>query len=192
MTPLPRFFSASIVSTVASLLIPAAHAQTNPISGTLGAQLILTKSCVISQGGATAGSFGMLDFGTQPGNFAGALSAQSLSVAGGSSTQIICSADVTSVNVTVDGGLHAGSGATVGTGTRALASATGAFVPYDVYSAATALAINRYVPGTAQAVLVTSLGAPFNLPVFGAINKTATTALPSGTYVDTLNVTLGW
>ena len=41
----------------------------------------------------------------------------------------------------------------------------------------------KHLPGT---------GAPIALPVFGRINKTNTSAMPAGSYVDVLQVTISW
>jgi spore coat protein U-like protein len=70
------------------------------------------------------------------------------------------------------------------------ASDATAFVPYDVYT--DAAAGSQYVAGTAQSYTIPVPGQAFSLPVFGRISKTSANALPSGTYTDTLNVTLGW
>jgi spore coat protein U-like protein len=45
---------------------------------------------------------------------------------------------------------------------------------------------------TALGVTLPGTGAAVTLPVYGRINKTSTNGMTSGTYVDTLQVTLAW
>src|SRR5262245_40611002 len=109
-----------------------AHAQW---SGTLDATLTLTTACTIVGGSGTSGlDFGTLDFGSHPATFSGILTTQATggaSVAG--NTQILCSPDVTSVTIAVDGGGNAGQGSSIGVGSRALNVGTD-YMPYEVYS----------------------------------------------------------
>ncbi len=65
------------------------------------------------------------------------------------------------------------------------------YLPYEVYSDA---ALTTAYPANATALDVTlpGTGAAVNLPVYGRINKTSTNGMTSGTYVDTLQVTLAW
>ncbi|MDN7673542.1 spore coat U domain-containing protein [Burkholderia oklahomensis] len=166
------------------------QAQTSPLTGTVNSQLVLTTGCAVDTGGGSvsATNFGTLDFGTQPSGFTGQL-ASAAKGGGSTSTQVTCSPDVTSIQVTIDGGQNASKGATVGTGTRALANG-GSFVPYEVY--ADAGHSQQYVAGTPQSVSVPTPGSAFALPLFGVVNKTSSSALAAGTYTDVLNVTLGW
>ncbi|WP_427306045.1 Csu type fimbrial protein [Cupriavidus sp. H39] len=167
-----------------------AHAA-GQISGTVDAQLVLTSSCVVNNGSGpvTSGNFGRLDFGTQPATFTGVLTAQA---GGGSPAQnstITCDTGVSSVNVTVDGGQHAGQGATVGVGSRALTNGNNVFVPYEVFS--DSARTNVYTAGTPVTVAVNQ-GTATPLPIYGRINKTSPAALTAGTYTDTLAVTVAW
>ncbi|RQP32407.1 Csu type fimbrial protein [Burkholderia ubonensis] len=168
------------------------QAESGQLAGTVNSKLVLTTGCAIDAGASTgsvgAVDFGALDFGTQPGGFTGSLSAQP---AGGGSgaTQMTCSPDVTSVQVTVDGGQNPSKGAGIGTGTRALGNGT-SYVPYEVY--ADSAHAKQYVAGTAQTVSVPTPGTPFVLPIYGVANKSSTSALTAGTYKDVLNVTIGW
>ncbi|AOK30026.1 spore coat protein [Burkholderia singularis] len=166
------------------------QAQTSQLTGTVNAKLVLTTGCAVDAGGGSVSgtNFGTLDFGTQPSGFTGSLNASA--TGGGSTTaQVTCSPDVTSIQVTVDGGQNASKGTGIGSGTRALANGT-SYVPYEVY--ADAGHSKQYIAGTAQAVAVPTPGAAFQLPVYGVANKTSTSALAAGTYTDVLNVTLGW
>ncbi|MBN3787165.1 spore coat protein U domain-containing protein [Burkholderia sp. Ac-20353] len=168
-----------------------ANAQSNQLAGTVQSQLVLTTGCAINSGSGSVGStnFGTLDFGTQPSGFTGALTTKAAGSGAGGTTQVTCSPDVTSVQVTIDGGQNAAKGTAVGTGTRALANGS-AYVPYEVF--ADNARAKQYVAGTVQSVPVPTPGAAFDLPIYGVVNKTSSDALAAGTYTDTLNVTLGW
>jgi spore coat protein U-like protein len=180
-----------LVFLMGALVVSAAPAAAQgTLSGTVAATLTLTSSCVISGDTVTSGAnFGTLDFGTQPANFTGTLTTQATGGAGGpGQTQIVCSPDIEGVGVSVDSGQHAGEGAAVGDGARALAGGP-AFVPYDVYS--TSSFTTAYpVDGSAVSVPIVTAGAAFDLPLFARINKTSVAALPAGTYTDSLAVTI--
>lgn len=156
----------------------------------MNAQLVLTTGCAINAGSGSIGSttFGSLDFGTQPGGFTGSLNSQATG-GGSTATQVTCSPDVASLQVTVDGGGNAGNGAGIGAGTRALANGAD-YVPYAVY--VDSAHSRQYVAGAAQSVAVPTPGNAFTLPIYTAANKTSSNALAAGTYTDVLNVTLGW
>jgi spore coat protein U-like protein len=47
-------------------------------------------------------------------------------------------------------------------------------------------------PGTEVSVNIPSPGQPFNLPIYGRINKTSPDAVSAGVYSDVLQVTLSW
>jgi spore coat protein U-like protein len=170
--------------------VPAAAQGT--LSGTVAATLTLTSSCLISGDSVTSGAnFGTLDFGTAPANFTGSLTTQATGGAGGpGQTQIVCSPDVEGVDVSVDAGQHAGQGAAVGDGARALASGA-AFVPYDVYSTSS-FTTAFPVDGSVVSVPIDTAGAAFDLPLFARINKTSPAALPAGTYTDSLAITIAF
>lgn len=168
-----------------------ANAQvTNPVTGTVNAQLVLTSGCEIESGaGGTTTDFGTLNFGTRPAYFTGSLNTGTSGSGSVGTTQVTCSPDLTSVNVTVDGGRNANKGTANGSGSRAMTNGTD-FVPYEVYSDSGDT--NQYVAGTQVAVPIPTPGQPFDLPIYGVANKTTAAALSTGTYTDTLNVTLGW
>jgi spore coat protein U-like protein len=186
------------LATVAAIFLGAfaccidAQAAGN-MSGTLGATMVLTAGCAVSgaSGGNAAVNFGMLEFGTQPSTFTGVLVANPTGGAqGGGATQISCSPDVAALSVSVSGGNNPGQGANVGTGTRALKLGS-SYLPYEVYSDA-AMVSAFPTAATPLGVVMPGTGAPISLPVFGRINKTNATAMPAGSYVDVLQVTLSW
>ena len=161
------------------------------LTGTLDATLELTSACAVSGSALTSGlSFGALDFGSRPATFTGQVSATAAGGSGGSGTpQLVCSPDVTSVFISVNGGTAAGQGSALGTGARALVSGTD-YMPYDVYSdtghtQAYPISSNVTIP-------ITSPGDPFNLPIYGLVNKTSSTAVQPGTYADELLIAISW
>ena len=185
---------ASAVAAALALASLGAHAA-GSLSGSLNAQMVLQSGCIVSgaSGAGTSGlNLGTLDFGVQPSTFTGVLTATaSGGVGGAGDTQIVCSPDVTSLSVTVSGGNNAGQGAAIGTGSRAMKFGSSSYLPYEVYSDP---AFTNAYPTSASALGVTlpGTGAAFTLPVYGRINKTSANAMPSGTYSDTLQVTLSW
>jgi spore coat protein U-like protein len=161
------------------------------LTGTLQAQLVLTSGClIVGAPNATSGiNLGTLDFGQQPSAFTGTLTAVPTGgVSGASTTQVICSSDVAGLSIAVNGGNNAGQGTGVGAGSRAMANGA-SYIPYEVYQDA-----GHTVPypttGALTGLTVPANGSAFALPIFGQVNKTSATALPSGTYTDTLLVTL--
>ena len=179
----------TLVVTGLAMILGSSAASAQQISGTLGAELTLTRACAINGSTVATGvNFGTLDFGTHPAIFTGVLTAQANT--GLSATQILCSADVTSLSVTIDSGLHAGQGSTIGDGPRALRlGATTGYVPYEVYSTS---GFTTPYPTNATGIPITisPVGVPFALPVYGRINKTSATGLTAGSYVDTLTVVI--
>ena len=178
-----------IVASCLGLVVGEGASSAQQIAGTLGAELTLTRACVVNGSPTTVGvNFGLLDFGTEPATFVGVLTAQANT--SGSATQVLCSADVTALNVNVGTGLNAGQGAGVGDGPRALRlGATASYVPYEVYSTA-GFAAPFPTNGTGVSVSISPVGVPFALPIYGRINKTSPVALVAGQYVDTLTVTV--
>ena len=61
-------------------------------------------------------------------------------------------------------------------------------MPYDVYADAGHTSV--YTIDTAVPFTVPVAGEPFDLPVYGLINKTSNDALPLGNYTDQLTVTI--
>ncbi|KQP37597.1 spore coat U domain-containing protein [Pseudorhodoferax sp. Leaf274] len=181
---------------VATLLLACASAsQAGGVGGQLMAQMTLTGGCAVSgaaSGSASSANFGTLDFGVQPSTFTGVLLATANGGAGGAgSTQIVCSPDVSAMSVSVNAGNNPGQGASVGAGTRAMRLGTGSYLPYEVYSDA-AMTSAYPTSGGVVGVSLAANGGAFTLPVFGRVNKTQAGAIASGTYADTLQVTLGW
>ena len=171
-----------------------AHAS-GSMAGTLNAQMVLQSGCIIT-GAAGAGStgvnYGSLDFGAHPSTFTGVLTSTASGGAGGAgATQITCSADITSLNVSVGAGNNAGQGGSIGTGARAMKLGASSYLPYDVYSDS---GMTSAYPTSGNAVSITlpGTGTAFSLPIYGRINKTSSAAMASGTYADVLQVTLSW
>jgi spore coat protein U-like protein len=184
----------AITSAVALSLCSLGASAAGSLAGQLNAQMVLQSGCVISgdaSGAATGVNFGTLDFGIQPSTFTGVLTTAATAGAGGAgATNIICSPDVTSLNVAVSAGNNAGQGASIGTGARAMKKGT-SYLPYDVYSDS-GLTTVYPTSGSAVGITLPGTGAAFPLPVYGRINKTSANAMASGTYTDVLQVTLSW
>ena len=177
----------------AALGLAASTAQTATLGGTLTASLTLTASCVVVgvPGSTSSINLGNLTFTSQPSTFVGTLTAiPTAGASGAGATQVLCSPDVSGLSIAIDGGGNAGQGAALGVGSRAMRNGTtSAYIPYEIYQDAgytTAYPIGTALTGFA----IPASGAAINLPIFGRINKTSTAALPSGTYTDTLVVTL--
>lgn len=184
----PRPWLAAALLGLPLVAPPAALAQS--LSGTLNATMRISTGCAISgaSGGGTTGvNFGTLNFGTHPATFTGTTAASPSGGAGGTATtQIVCSNEITTVNITVNGGQNAGQGSTVGVGSRAMRSGSN-FIPYEVYSD---MGHTLAYPTTVVAYQVPTPGAPFNLPIYGQVNKTGAGTLPFGIYNDQLSVML--
>lgn len=177
----------TLAAASATMMMATGQAQAQ-LAGTLQSQLVLESACLITGQTATSGlDFGMLDFGTQPSTFTGAVNS---TLAGGLS--LTCSAGITGVTVAVDLGQHAaglaGGIANGTTGTRAMSigSSTTDVINYDVYPTD-----GGTVPYPALGSSVPVSGSTA-VPFFGKINRTTATGLAAGTYTDTLAVTISW
>lgn len=105
-----------------------AYAQ---LGGTLGVEMTLTTACAVTTTSATSSlNLGTINFGSRPATFTGVVTAQPTGGVGGcGTTQIVCSPDVSSMSVTIDGGANAGHGASVGSGSRATRSIRSTSIP---------------------------------------------------------------
>jgi len=188
-----RFFWGCVLSLASSLVSFSANAG-GSAGGKLNVQMTLTSSCAISGTsglGSTNVSFGSLQFGSQPSTFTGTIAADASGGAGGEgATQVVCSPDVSSLNVSVSGGNNAGQGSAVGTGSRAMKLGS-SFLPYEVYSDS-AMTSAYPAAATPLGVALPGNGAPLTLPVYGRVNKTSPKAMPAGSYADVLQVTVSW
>jgi spore coat protein U-like protein len=166
----------------------SAEAQ-DTLTGTLDVSLELTSSCTIAGDDATTGAdFGVIDFGEHAATFVGEISQAATGGASGSGdVMIVCSPDVESITVQVGTGNNPGAGDDVGEGSRALAGPNGGFVPYEVYQDSGHTVAYE---ATALPYTIPVAGDPFQLPIYGLINKTSPSALPVGSYADELTVTI--
>lgn len=187
--------AAATTTVILGLAISSFNAQAaGNLTGEVGTQMVLQAGCYVANA-ANAGNSGVnlgtLDFGAQPSTFTGILTTGSTgSVGGAGATQIVCSPDVNSLMVSVNGGNNAGQGASVGTGSRAMKLGS-SYLPYEVYSD-TALTTAYPSNASALGMSLPGTGAPVTLPVHGRINKTSNSGMASGNYVDVLQVTLSW
>jgi len=195
--PMTATVAVTATGTVMALglgLVSAPVYANGNMSGQLNTQMVLQAGCYVSgapNAGNTGVNLGTLDFGAQPSTFTGVLTTGATGGVGDAgATQLVCSPDITSLTVSVSGGNNAGQGGSVGTGSRAMKQGS-SYLPYEVYSDA---ALTTAYPSNATGLGVTlpGTGAPVALPVHGRINKTSNNGMPSGTYVDVLQVTLSW
>lgn len=165
------------VLSVAALCINSGAAVAAQGSGVFGLSLTLTPACSIGSGST---NFAVLDFGQVKASWQAALSASTQAM-----LSLTCSDGVTSVDVSIDGGLR---------GNRTLAPAvcggTCPTIPYRVFRD-TARTV-EYEIGVAQlfSVPTTTEGQAVQLaiPLYGAIPPG--TAGAWGAYSDTLTVTI--
>jgi spore coat protein U-like protein len=162
-----------------SMLLLADSAQA-VITGQIQAWLVISAACEVNAGGASMPSnLGQLDFGTQGPTWTRSLSAELSS--GGGALQVTCNSSVSGFTVTIDGGTH-------GDGTTRRLSNGRQTIPYQL--TVDAAGTDSYSVGQ-QRNFAVSNGAQRPIPVYGAVVAN-TSALPAGTYSDTLTVTLDW
>lgn len=170
------FTHAAIALGAVLLLADSAQAV---VSGQIQAWLVISAACEVNAGGASMpDSMGQLDFGNQGPTWTRSLSAD-LSNSGGA-LQVTCNSAVNGFTVTIDGGTH-GDGIT-----RRLSNGRQT-IPYQL--TVDAAGTESYRIGQQRNFAVN--GAQRPIPVYGVVVAN-TSALPAGTYSDTLTVTLDW
>ncbi|BEM42958.1 hypothetical protein SME13J_15770 [Serratia marcescens] len=155
-------------------LAGACHANVN--TATVGVSATLVKSCVAgtTSGGNT--TFGTFNFGTV---YFLNTAIMVVGQANAGALQINCN-NGTSYTVLLSGGQSGNTAA------RYLQSAAGARVNYNLYTSASYATVWDNVTGVMQ----TATGQSVWLPVYGMIPVQATPA--TGTYTDTVQVTINW
>jgi spore coat protein U-like protein len=167
------------------LLLLAEDAQA-AVAGQIHARLVITASCQVSMGAASApvspvGGTAMLDFGSQGPTWSNPLGA-AVSDGDKASLSVSCNPSVvSSFTVKIDGGAH-------GDGTTRRLSNGRQTIPYRL--SADPLGHSTYSIGQQRNFVVTK-GTQVPIPVFGSVVAN-TRALPAGIYTDTLTVTLDW
>lgn len=161
------------------LLLVAGDAEA-VVTGSIQARLVILPACQVSAGAqALPANLGQLDFGNQGPTWTRPLNAN---VEGnGGALQVTCNASVRGFTVTIDGGVN-------GDGTTRRLSNGRQTIPYRLTADAAGTDIYRIGQQRNFAVSAGSLGP---IPVYGAVVAN-TSALPAGTYRDTLTVTLDW
>ncbi len=165
---------------------PDRAAAQSTITGTIGVTLTLTSACSISgtllaQGSST--NFGTLDFGSQTTLF----TQHDAQVVSGSNSGIslTCSPGI-SPELMITGGSNDASKS--GGHLHALAFGT-SNVPYDLYSDSS----HSTVIQNNTAVAFATSSTTYTTNLYGRVFGSGTaSALPAGTYTDTLNVTLSF
>ncbi|MCP1106500.1 spore coat U domain-containing protein [Serratia nevei] len=158
------------------MLTLAGTCSANVNTATVGVSATLVNACVAgtTSGGNT--SFGTLNFGTV---YFLNTAVQVTGQANAGALQINCN-NGTSYTVLLSGGQSGNTAA------RYLQSAAGARVNYNLYTSAAYATVWDNVTGVSQ----TATGQSVWLPVYGMIPVQATPA--TGTYTDTVQVTINW
>lgn len=162
-----------------ALLFVAGDAEA-VITGSIQARLVILPACQVSAGDAEQpGNLGQLNFGNQGPTWTRPLNAN---VEGsGGALQVTCNASVRGFSVTIDGGVN-------GDGTTRRLSNGRQTIAYRL--TADAAGTDSYHIGRQRSFAVSD-GSLGPIPVYGAVVAN-TSALPAGTYRDTLTVTLDW
>ncbi|MDF3932318.1 Csu type fimbrial protein [Pseudomonas citronellolis] len=169
----------SAYALAALLALPLGQAQA-AISGQVEVSLEIASGCQVTQGSTSNGvsnQFGWLDFGRAGPTWDNALSAQLLGERD-STLQVTCDPGIGAFDVQVDGGLR---------NDRTLENGNGERIPYALY--VDPGYTQAYLPNQAYEFAVPADGMPVDVPIYGTIAPNAR-AMPSGTYRDTLTVTL--
>lgn len=136
----------------------------------------IVPGCAIQ--GAGGGTFGTLNFGTYPGTSSASPTAAMVQTAG---LTLACTPGVT-LTMSIDGGTNY-------TNVRNLMqSGSTTRIPYRLYTSSNYSAASEI--GPSQSVSLNSGGNNITLPVYGMAQLNGFS--PSGTYTDTLTVTLSW
>lgn len=162
-------------------VLGATPAATIPTGATFAVGATVQNGCLVagSPGQTTGLVFGALNFGSFSALSAG-LQAAALGPAGGSQALLQCTAG-TSVQLTIDGGLHALAGQ------RRLSNGNGFFLPYTLV-----LTTLGNLPVPANQPIGLALGSsPQPLPLSGTVLLPGLGA-GAGIYSDTLQVTVSW
>lgn len=156
-------------------MLPASGAAIT--SQSFKATATIASGCAIQ--GATNGVFGTLNFGSYPGTSSAAASAALVQTSG---LTLACTPGVT-LSMSIDGGTH------YTTARNLMQSGKTTQIPYRLYttsshSAASEILVNQAVS------LGSSTGTNITLPIYGVAQLNGFST--SGTYTDTLTVTLSW
>ncbi len=152
------------------------------VHGEVEVFLEISRGCQVTNGGTAndANDFGELDFGRVSPTWNTVLSTQ-LITPQGDALQVTCDPNIKAFKVAIDGGLR---------GDRTLKLNSGSdTVAYKVYQ--DTQQAKEYVVNEFVSFPIATGGAPVNIPLHGAIPPNRT-AKPSGTYQDTLTVTINF
>lgn len=162
---------------------PAQAAGT--LTGQVGVQMVIGAGCSVTNGtvdGSGVNQWGTLDFGTHP-DLANAVDADIAGTSG--NIQIQCSTGLTP-SMMVNAGLHSDGNQ------RNMQNTAGSEnIAYSLYSDA---ARSASIDVDAPVALTAAVGAEMDIPLYGRVVPTgqSSTVPPTGTYTDTLLVTLTW
>lgn len=176
-----RTLSVAFAGLVASSLM-ATSASAGSSTGTIGVSLNVAAACAVNGGSTTAGALGQigtLSFPDQSGVF-GNVDAAVVPSAGAGGVSVLCSPGL-------QPSLTVGSGANDSGGVRRLKSGANN-VAYRLYTDA---GRSQEISIGQQISLGTATTTAFDVPIYGRVNSGGL-ALPAGSYVDTVQVTLSW
>lgn len=162
---------------------PAQAAGT--LAGQVGVQMVIGAGCTVTNGtvdGSGVNQWGTLDFGTHP-DLSNAIDAQIVGSSG--NIQIECSTGLTPT-MSVNAGLHG-----AGNQRSMQNTASSDTIAYSLFSdTARSSSIDVDTP----VALTAAVGAAMDIPLYGRVVPTgqSTTVPATGTYTDTLLVTLAW
>lgn len=143
---------------------------------TLRVSASIVAGCLMRGG---SGVLGTLDFGSHPGNTSGEVSTAMLT---NTAFSLACSPGTT-LSMSIDGGTHFNNG-------RYLQQVNGtARIPYLLFTDALHSAASAITVGQVLGIGYSNAAA-IVLPVYGVVQMPGSS--PSGTYTDTLTVTLSW
>lgn len=153
------------------------------VQGQLGIQIIIGAGCTVNNGSSngSTNNFGTINFGQYP-TLTSTIDAQSVGAAPGSSFGIEC-ANATNYSVALNSGLNS-------SGNQRRMASGGAFVNYNLYQDAARATPWGNGSNGATALAGVGTGANQEMVVYGRVPNQTTPA--TGTYTDTVQVTITW
>ena len=173
----------ALMVTGAALALSASTAAAQQIQGNLGIQLEIVDGCTVGSGTGGGTDWGEIDFGSHTDLITSDIDADST----GTSTaniEVICTNGL-AYEVGLNDGLNASSGQR-----NVLDSVSTDTVPYDLYQNAGRSVVWGDI-GSGDEYSASGDGTAQTLVVYGQIPQQASTP-SSGTYSDTVQVTVSW
>jgi spore coat protein U-like protein len=161
-----------------SVVMVATASETTGQTFTVSAEIV--PGCTVRGTTQTSGiGFGTLSFGVHPATQQGPV--QASATTGSGAVELECTAGLT-LTVSVDAGLQPGAGS------RRLAAAGGAVIPYSLY---TDTAFVTAIPLSGGVDIVVPPSGVIEVPIHGVAHLPGV-GQPAGSYADTVQVTFSW